>query len=139
MRKIATAFIVTAFVLGGISVRAAEPSFVGIWYSAGQPDEPGVMSLIEFKADGTFREEFRKCDNGKVAGFQFQSGTWSVENGVEHTVSTMINGEASNVEDTYRVELLTDTQRRIRLEGKDYVFASVKVSKFEFPDCASGV
>ena len=38
----------------------AEPTFVGIWYSGNQPDEPGVLSLIEFLADGTFREEFRK-------------------------------------------------------------------------------
>ena len=142
MRKTVTAIIVTAAVLGGVhALFAAEPSFVGIWYSAGQPDEPGVMSLIEFKADGTFREEFRKCEDGKVAGFQFQSGTWSLENGGEHTVSTMINGDAANVEDTYQVELLTDAQRRIRMMSGDktYVFTSVRVSKFEFPDCASGV
>jgi hypothetical protein len=142
MRTLATALLSTVVILGGVAARAAaEPSFVGIWFSAGQPDEPGVMSVIEFLPDGTFREEFRKCENGQITGFQFQSGTWSVENGVEHTLSTMINGEASNVADTYQVELLTDAQRRIRMTAgdKDYVFASVRVSKFEFPDCASGV
>ena len=137
MRKTAPALLLTALVLGATPVQA-EPSFVGIWYSAGQPDEPGVMSLIEFSADGTFREEFRKCEGGQIAGFQFQSGTWSVADGMERTVTDTINGEKTKVEDTYRVELLTDTQRRIRMEGKDYVFTSLRVSKFEFPDCASG-
>ena len=56
---------------------AAEPTFVGIWYSAFQPDEPNVMSLIEFKADGTFYEEFRKCQNGDFVGYQTESGTWT--------------------------------------------------------------
>ena len=100
----------------------AEPSLVGIWYSAGQPDEPGVMSLIEFKADGTFREEFRKCEKGEVAGFQTETGTWSVMDGIERTVTDTINGEAAKVEDTYRLERLTETQRRVRLETMDIAF-----------------
>jgi hypothetical protein len=139
MYKAATAFLLTAVVVGSPWARAAtEPSFVGIWYSAGQPDEPGVMSLIEFKADGTFREEFRKCEKGEIVGFQVQSGIWTVADGIERTITNMINGEKANVEDTYRIELLTDTQRRIRMQGRDYVFTSLRVSKFEFPDCASG-
>ena len=141
MYKAATAFVVTALIAGRVFAQAAaEPSFVGIWYSSGQPDEPGVMSLIEFKADGTFREEFRKCENGMVAGLQFQSGTWTVMDGVERTLTDMINGDKTSVEDTYRVEILTESQRRIRMQGKDkdYVFTSLRVSNFEFPDCASG-
>src|SRR5437016_13848352 len=110
-----------AFVLIGMPVSLhADPTLVGIWFSPFQPDEPGVMSLIEFKADGTFREEFRKCENGEVAGLQFQSGTWSMAGGIERTITDMINGEKANVEDIYRVELLTGTQRRIRMETTGY-------------------
>ena len=83
----------------------AEPSFVGIWYSAYQPDEPGVMSLIEFRADGTFYEEFRKCDNGDYVGYQTESGTWSVVDGVERTVIDTINGDAAKVEEAHRLGL----------------------------------
>jgi len=97
------------------------------------------MSLIEFSVDGTFREEFVKCVDGKVAGFQFQSGKWTLENGVEHTITDMINGDATMVEDTYRVEVLTDTQRRIRMEPQGHVFESIRVEEFVFPDCAMGV
>jgi lipocalin-like protein len=122
-----------------VSARAAEPpSFVGIWFSAGQPDEPGVMSLIEFKADGTFREEFRKCEKGEVIGLQTQSGTWTFENGVEKTTTTMINGDAAMVEDSYNVESLTATTRRIRMESQNLIFSSLKVDKFDFPDCPTG-
>jgi hypothetical protein len=141
MYKAATAFVLTALIAGGAVAQAtADSSFVGIWYSSGQPDEPGVMSLIEFKSDGTFREEFRKCENGMVAGLQYQSGTWTVMDGIEHTITDMINGDKTSIEDTYMVELLTESQRRIRMQAKDkdYVFTSLRVSKFEFPDCASG-
>jgi hypothetical protein len=62
----------------------AQPTFVGVWYSANQPDEPGVMSVIEFKADGTFREEFRKCENGSVVGYRSNRGrgrSWTTSSG----------------------------------------------------------
>src|ERR1051326_7027085 len=92
----------TSFVLSGLLAAAAtlaltgpisaEPSLVGIWFSAFQPDEPNVMSLIEFNADGTFREEFRKCANGDFIGYQTESGTWSVVGDVEHVRAEEING-----------------------------------------------
>src|SRR5262249_15885260 len=74
---------------------SAEASMVGIWFSAFQPDEPNVMSLIEFNADGTFREEFRKCDNGDFVGYQTESGTWSVAGDVEHIKANRINGSTA--------------------------------------------
>ena len=117
---------------------AADPSFVGIWYSAFQPDEPNVMSLIEFKADGTFYEEFRKCENGDYVGFQTESGAWSVADGVEHVTAEMINGTPAKVEDIYKIELLTDSERRIRLDPQGYVFVGHRVASFDFPACPSG-
>jgi hypothetical protein len=117
---------------------AAEPTFVGIWYSAFQPDEPNVMSLIEFKADGTFYEEFRKCQNGDFVGYQTESGTWTVRDGVEHISADKINGSPAMIEDMYKVELLTDMERRIRLDPEGYVFVGHRVAKFEFPACPSG-
>jgi hypothetical protein len=117
----------------------AEPTFVGVWYSANQPDEPGVMSLIEFRADGTFREEFRKCENGSVVGFQEESGTWSVKDGVERLTVERLNGDEVQIDGTYSVELLTDSERRIRMLPDGLLFVSHRVSKFEFPECPSGV
>ena len=117
----------------------AQPSFVGIWYSANQPDEPDVMSMIEFKADGTFYEEFRKCENGSVVGYQFESGTWSVMDGIERLRVDRMNGSAVRIEGTYEIEALTESERRIRMVPEGLVFISHRVSKFEFPDCPSGV
>ena len=118
---------------------SAEPSFVGIWYSGNQPDEPGVLSLIEFREDGTFREEFRKCENGNVVGFQTESGTWAVKDGIERLNVDMLNGEPVQIDGVYTVMLLTDTERRVRMEPDGLVFVSHRVSAFEFPDCPSGV
>jgi RNase P/RNase MRP subunit p29 len=121
------------------SPASAEPSFVGIWYSGNQPDEPGVLSLIEFREDGTFREEFRKCENGNVVGFQTESGTWTVNDGIERLTVDMLNGEKVQIDGVYTVTLLTDTERRVRMEPEGLVFVSHRVTKFEFPDCPSGV
>ena len=117
----------------------AQPTFVGVWYSGNQPDEPGVMSLIEFLEDGTFREEFRKCENGSVVGVQTESGTWSLKDGVERLKVTELNGEVADIDGHYTVLVLTDTERRIRMEPEGVEFVSHRVSKFEFPDCPSGV
>ena len=137
MRKHLGSFLIAAAVFSGPAL--AEPTFVGIWYGANQPDEPGVMSLIEFLADGTFREEFRKCENGTVVGFQTESGTWAMNDGVERLTVDRLNGDATRIEGIYKVVLLTDTERRVRMEPDGLVFISHRVTKFEFPDCPSGV
>jgi hypothetical protein len=116
----------------------AEPSMVGIWFSAFQPDEPNVMSLIEFNADGTFREEFRKCDNGDFIGYQTESGTWSVIGDVEHIKASRINGTAATAEADYKILVLNETERRIRMDPQGYVFIGHRVMKFDFPDCPNG-
>lgn len=130
-----------ALVFAGLSTSlSAEPTLVGIWYSPFQPDEPNVMSLIEFMSDGTFHEEFRKCDKGEFIGYQTESGTWSVEGDVEHIKADRINGDPAQAEADYKITLLTDGERRIRMDqnGKSYEFIGHRVLKFEFPDCATG-
>jgi len=117
---------------------SAEPSMVGIWFSPFQPDEPNVMSLIEFSADGTFHEEFRKCDNGDFVGYQTESGTWSINGDVEHIKADSINGSNAAAEADYIILMLTDTERRIRMDPQGYVFVGHRVSKFDFPDCPNG-
>lgn len=121
-----------------MAAQAAGVSMVGIWYSAFQPDEPGVMSLIEFKDDGTFSEEFRKCEKGEVVGAYFETGKWSLKDGVETLIVEMINGERTRAENIYVVEMLTETERRIKFEQQNLTFTSRRVAKFEFPACATG-
>ena len=138
MRKKTPLFLAAVMVCGFAVPSIAEPTLVGIWYSPFQPDEPNVMSLIEFRADGTFREEFRKCADGNFVGYQTESGTWSVTGDIEQLVSNQINGDAAKVEGNYKILILTDTERRIRLDPQGYVFIGHRVDKFEFPDCATG-
>jgi len=124
--------------LGLSTPSLAEPTLVGIWYSPFQPDEPNVMSLIEFKADGTFREEFRKCDKGEFVGFQTEAGTWSVSGDIEHINAKVINGDPAMAESDYRIVSLTDTERRIRMDPQGFIFVGHRVPAFEFPACATG-
>src|SRR4051812_33492983 len=93
-----TSLLLAAAALMTAQPLSAEPSLVGIWYSAFQPDEPNVMSLIEFSADGTLHEEFRKCANGDFIGYQTESGTWSVMGEVEHVKADNINGTPATAE-----------------------------------------
>ena len=111
---------------------------VGIWFSPFQPDEPDVMSLIEFSTDGTFREEFRKCADGDFIGYQTESGTWSVAGDVEHIKASEINGSPAVAEADYKIITLTDTERRIRMDSQGYEFVGHRVFKFDFPECPNG-
>jgi hypothetical protein len=139
MQPIETLLLPAALLLLGLAGPAvAEPTLVGIWYSPYQPDEPNVMSLIEFKEDGTFREEFRKCEAGDYVGYQRETGTWSVLGDVEHIVADRSNGDSAQAESDYTIVLLTDTERRIRMESQGYVFVGHRVATFEFPACATG-
>ena len=138
MRRKTPLFLAAVMVCGFTMPSVAEPTLVGIWYSPFQPDEPNVMSLIEFRADGTFREEFRKCDAGNFVGYQTESGTWSVTGDIEQLVSDQINGDSAKVEGTYKILTLTDTERRIRLDPQGYVFIGHRVESFKFPDCPTG-
>jgi hypothetical protein len=131
-------FAVIAATLTLTSPLSAEANMVGIWFSPFQPDEPNVMSLIEFSSDGTFHEEFRKCDNGDFIGYQTESGTWTVIGDVEHIKADMINGSPATAEADYRILMLTDTERRIRMDPQGYVFVGHRVMKFDFPDCPNG-
>jgi hypothetical protein len=138
MRKKTPLLLAAVMVCGLAMPSVAEPTLIGIWYSPFQPDEPNVMSLIEFRADGTFHEEFRKCDAGNFVGYQTESGTWSVTGDIEQLISDQINGDSAKVEGNYKILILTDTERRIRLDPQGYVFIGHRVEKFEFPDCATG-
>ena len=129
---------VTLALVGMAAPSLAEPTLVGIWYSPFQPDEPNVMSLIEFKADGTFREEFRKCENGDFIGYQTEAGRWSVADDVEHINADFINGDPATAEADYKIVALTETERRIRMDPQGFVFVGHRVMSFEFPDCATG-
>ena len=137
--QIKTPLLFTTIALLGMSTPSvAGPTLVGIWYSPFQPDEPNVMSLIEFKADGTFHEEFRKCDKGELVGYQTEAGTWSVSDDVEHLSADFINGDAATAQADYRIVSLTDTERRIRMDPQGFVFIGHRVTNFKFPDCATG-
>ena len=138
MRKKTPLLLAAVISCGSAMPSVADPTLVGIWYSPYQPDEPNVMSLIEFRADGTFHEEFRKCDDGNFIGYQTESGTWSVMGDLEQIVTDRINGDPAKVEGSYKILVLTDFERRIRLEPQGYVFIGHRVQNFEFPDCANG-
>lgn len=140
MRRPAISIALASVVLFALPASLnAEPTLIGIWFSPFQPDEDGVMSLIEFRADGTFREEFRKCDGSDYVGYQTESGTWSVEGDVEHLIAEKINGDPVMSASDYKIILLTDRERRIRLDPQGYVFVGHRVQTFDFPDCASGI
>src|SRR5947207_15895990 len=115
MRKKTPLFLAAVMVCGFSVPSIAEPTLVGIWYSPFQPDKPNVMSLIEFRADGTFHEEFRKCDDGNFIGYQTESGTWPVMGDLEQIVTDRINGDQAKVDGSYNILVFTDLECRIRL------------------------
>ena len=64
---------------------------------------------------------------------------WAIDGDVEHVVAETINGNRANTSSDYKILVLTDTERRIRLDPQGYIFIGHRVQKFEFPDCAKSV
>jgi hypothetical protein len=116
----------------------AAPSLTGIWYGEGQPDDPNIVYLDFFSADGTFISEFRKYERCVVVGESVQSGIWTAKGQDQNLVTTQIDGDPVHLEHSYTIELLTDAQVRARLKSNGYLFIENRVDRFEFPACFRG-
>jgi hypothetical protein len=57
---------------------------------------------------------------------------------LEQIVTDRINGDPAKVEGSYKILVLTDLERRIRLDPQGYVFIGHRVESFKFPDCPTG-
>ena len=125
--------------LGVPAIAGAAPSTIGIWYGEGQPDDPKVLQLIEFRANGTFVAEFRKYDGCKVLYRQRESGTWTVDGTRKRMITQRIDGQPADFDDSYTIDRLTQTEQRVRHEPDGFAFDMKRVEKFEFPTCFYGV
>ena len=125
--------------LVGAASAADQPSLVGFWYGIGEPDDPGIFYIDYYHADGTFNSEYRKCDKGKLAYQQTQSGRWSVKNGVLTMSADTVNGKPDRFDHSYTIESLTQTEFRARYHNPDYLFVEARIPAFEFPPCYLGV
>jgi hypothetical protein len=115
-------------------------SLVGYWLGKGEPEDPDIVSLLDFRADGTFVESFRKYDDKcKIVWQQTNSGTWSVSGNMQTLITQKAGNELIYLEDQYETELLTATQQHARHLRTGYVFMERRLAKFEFPDCFNGV
>lgn len=117
---------------------APAPSFVGIWYGKGEPDDPDVFYIDAYRADGTFNSEYRKCVKGKLAYSQTQSGRWTVANGVLEMHSNIINGKPDRYDHFYKIESLDQSEFRVRFDKPDFLFVEKRIPVFEFPPCYVG-
>ena len=127
--------------LASLSLANAQPqnAMLGIWYSTGQPFDPNVVSLTDFRADGTFTAEFRKYDGCRVTFDQRESGTWTTGAGSKRMITLKVNGQPAYFDDEYKIEQLTDAEQRIYSAKLNYVFVEQRVQKFQFPACYYGV
>ena len=120
---------------------AAPPpsALVGIWYGKGQPDDPNVLYLDFFGADGSFLSEFRKYEGCNVVWQQVESGTWSMSGDVQTIVKSAVNGMPTSAQQEYVVEHASAGEIRARHVGTGYLFIERRMERFEFPVCNVGV
>ena len=57
---------------------------------------------------------------------------------VEHIRASEINGTPAVAEADYKIVMLTDSERRIRMDPQGYEFVGHRVLKFDFPECPNG-
>jgi hypothetical protein len=118
---------------------AAKPSLVGIWLGHGQPGDRGVVYLNEIRANGTFRSQFRKYDEGcRILVDVVETGTWKLTGDVEEMITTVADGRRVRFAETYKIERLTDREQHARQQDNGHLFVETRVAKFEFPPCRNG-
>jgi hypothetical protein len=118
---------------------ASAPALVGIWYGKGQPEDPDMVYLDYFAADGSFISTFRKYERCTVVWEQVEAGTWSIAGNVQSTVKTSVNGMPIHSPQDYRVESVTPRELRVRHIGTEYLFVERRLDRYEFPNCWTGV
>lgn len=142
MNRFAIPALILCASLGVLSLAQAAPApaspFVGIWYGVGEPDDPSISYIDSYHADGTFNSEFRKCERGEVVWHQTESGKWYVMGGVLRMVANLIDGKKTEFDNSYGIELLTQSEFRARLHDPAYLFIERRIPKFEFPPCYVG-
>ena len=116
----------------------AADSLVGIWYGKGQPDDPNVIFLDDFHADGTYVSEFRRYDGCKVIWDDVEKGNWTLKDKQVDMITTDINGFAVYYDTLYTLESLSATEQRTLHLETGYLFIETRVKKFTFPDCFVG-
>ena len=136
MRRVALA-VALLVLLPGAAPPAA--SLTGIWYGKGQPDDPDIVFVDFFGANGSFIAEFRKYEGCRIVWQQVESGTWTMRGEIQVVRKTSVNGEAIDVEEHYRVESVTPTELRTRHIPTGYAFLERRIARFEFPNCNAGV
>ena len=117
----------------------APASLTGIWYGKGQPDDPEIVFVDFFGANGSFIAEFRKYEGCRITWRQVESGTWTMRGDVQVVRKSSVNGEAIDVEEQYRVESVTATELRTRHIPTGFAFVEKRIARFEFPNCNAGV
>ena len=120
------------------SAAADRSTLVGYWYSEDyQPSlRVTVQEFTQRRADGTYNDEFRRYENCLLVFRQSETGTWTLDGGRLHTVTTSIDGSLAHFEDDYDVRSLTDKEFRYFHLNSGTLFTDLRVNaKFRFPDC----
>lgn len=139
-RALAAVVVAAAFAaLPASALGASAQELVGFWYGKGQPDDPDIVYIDTFAADGSFVSTFRKYERCMVVWQQVEAGTWSLTGDVQSTMKTSINGMAFHAPEDYRIESVTPRALRVRHIGTEYLFTERRLDRFEFPNCWTGV
>jgi hypothetical protein len=140
MRRVPAVHVIACLTLLLLTAAAPAPAaLTGIWFGKGQPDDPEIVFIDFFGANGSFIAEFRKYEGCRIVWQQVESGTWRMRGDIQVVRKTSVNGKAIDVEEEYRVESVTPTELRTRHVPTGFAFLEKRIARFEFPNCNAGV
>lgn len=129
LRRFALGLALTAAV-GQVATAApqsdAESSLTGTWLGEFRPspDQPLQRFVTSRRADGTFELVARLYDPQKPVQEVVNSGLWGVSNGLYFTVTTVVNGQTTDVKSPDAVN--------------SYVVQSLRPNEFAYRHLLSG-
>ena len=124
-----------ALLLGGA---APAPALVGIWRNDSHPRDTSVLSLTEYRADGSFVARYRRYNNCDVTWSQTESGTWSMAGNINTVTTKKIDGKDVAYVHQFGVEVLSAQQYRARDLASGQLSVETRVPSGALPRCFQG-
>ena len=118
---------------------SADASPVGLWYSAGQPHDPDIVTRDQFNADGTFRFEHRKYKGCELVYRAVEEGHWVQEGDVLTTHTERINGSPISYSHRFRYEAKSENEMHLYHFELNYLYVERRDENFQSRDCWAGV
>jgi hypothetical protein len=109
---------------------------VGTWFGTGQPNDRSQMYIDHFNAGGSFRNQHRRCAQGKIVEDFVETGRWRLAGNILTIDIATSAGKPDPRSDRYRVNAVDDRIQDYVYLPTNFGYRARKVNAgYKMPPC----